>query len=76
MSEWQPIETAPKDGTRVVLFQPKNDGKGYIACASWDSYWQWVERGADYATELTGVGELHPTHWQPLPEPPPPPQPA
>lgn len=66
MGDWQPIETAPKDGTRVLLC----DADGYIACASWDSYWQWIERGSDYATEVWGAGELKPTYWQPLPAPP------
>jgi hypothetical protein len=64
--QWQPIETAPKDGTRVLVFEATYG----MAVAAWDSYWQWVERGADYATEVWGNGTIEPTHWMPLPQPP------
>jgi hypothetical protein len=63
---WQPIESVPQDGTRVLTFDPSYG----IAAATFDPYWGWVERGADYATEVWGIGEMHPTHWMPLPTPP------
>lgn len=59
---WQPIETAPKDGTPVLVW----DGSDAMV-----SYWSNV-------TGLDGDGEWHtwalcaeqPTHWMPLPQPP------
>jgi hypothetical protein len=73
MSPWQPIETAPKDGTEFVAY-----------CED-DEYWlirwcpndkedavKWAGRGAWCAGKDVGeqvvVSCL--THWQPLPDPP------
>jgi hypothetical protein len=60
LPEWQPIETAPKDGSSVLLFEP--DGLGRFV-----GYWN-VPRQAFAA--LTSVWETEPTYWQPLPQPP------
>lgn len=68
MNKWQPIETAPKDGTRILVFDPAYETR--MACASYDKYSQWVERGYDYATEVWGSGEMNPTHWMKLPDAP------
>lgn len=66
MSEWQPIETAPKDGSSILLFT----GTGMIE-GNW-SFGRW-DQGVIYAT-YDGCGgtafESNPTHWMPLPEPP------
>jgi hypothetical protein len=59
---WQSIETAPKDGTRVLVYSLDRQYVG------------WYERGAwrFYANPSTGaLGTiLNATHWQPLPAPP------
>ncbi|MXP42945.1 DUF551 domain-containing protein [Allopontixanthobacter sediminis] len=54
---WQPIETAPKDGTEVLLYYPK---QGFWA-EHWavNSFQRFERRGWD-------MGRI-PTHWQPLP---------
>jgi hypothetical protein len=62
MSGWQLIETAPKDGTRIVL-------------SCWDDYnktWVFrVDHWRLYVAEGEGWGwERHPSHWMLLPEPP------
>lgn len=69
MRKWQPIATAPKDGTRVLLgrFEPDRHGReGTIAV----DYWRTGERN-----DFTGWGKFNmmswpPTHWMPLPDPP------
>lgn len=60
---WQPIETAPKDGTNILVF-----GYGDMTVVHWNIYglyWNLSESGA-YAEN----GEWQPTHWMPLPPPP------
>lgn len=63
---WRPIESAPKDGTPILvsIFEfNKPDGKCLIVPAYWDGYY-WREDG-EYGHDL-----YQPTHWQPLPPPP------
>ena len=57
MSEWQPIETAPKDGT-IVLVWSENSGRVI------DHY------AEDYRSWYRFTKYLQPTHWMPLPKPP------
>ena len=58
---WQPIETAPKDGTAILV----NTGYAHDA-------WQYVT--AHYRNDLwvacCSSSIVRPTHWMPLPEPP------
>lgn len=75
--EWQPIDSAPKDGTRVLGYCEAN-GIRYIAVIWYrgekfkDSLYQW--RIAHDDASVGGFGEGLPnggaTHWQPLPPPP------
>lgn len=55
MSEWQPIETAPRDGAEVLTW---NGTSRRIAAYAWDDRWQ-----------SEGLPSFVPTHWMPLPEP-------
>ena len=79
MSEWQPIETAPKDGRFLLLHVPEGLESGVITIGA---YWKEEERsengrfskghwdgwrGMD-ADIISSYCE--PTYWQPLPEPP------
>ena len=59
MTEWQPIETAPKDDTDVLVF---SDNSIWIA-SFYHGIW-WFEKNDDT------VRLSKPTHWMPLPEPP------
>jgi hypothetical protein len=64
MIEWQPIETAPKDGTLILLYR---DGHHVLGCWREDGYWSddiELFFGTEYARENV------PSHWMPLPEPP------
>ena len=62
MSEWKPIETAPRDGTRFLF--------------STGPFYRFVGIGFFITTASFGAdsfrGERYtiPSHWMPLPEPP------
>jgi hypothetical protein len=60
MTEWQPIETAPKDGTRVLGADHQAVEIIYWA----DGYWY------NQSVEISLWRVFPPTHWMPLPEPP------
>jgi hypothetical protein len=62
MSNWQPIETAPKDGTRVVLYLPEFAEEYRIAF--WARSWgEWQTIPGLYSCRSA-------SHWMPLPPPP------
>jgi hypothetical protein len=70
MTEWQPIETAPKDGRRILVFEPEFQTGGVVMEASWWDAWNddeshtgWMPANLD---ERDGF-YLFPTHWMPLP---------
>jgi hypothetical protein len=66
--DWQPIETAPTDGTAVLcwpfnyssLFEGKAEPEIVIGFFSEDDWW----------CESTVAKTFDPTHWRPLPTPP------
>jgi hypothetical protein len=71
--EWQPIETAPKDGTLIDLWGRnllRVDRRGErIVNVRWGACTDWL--GREHEDWLTGRGEdYRPTHWMPLPDPP------
>lgn len=61
MSEWQPIETAPKD-TPILVGPTKRMGICVAMLTDRD--------GWETETPSEWVGMYTPTHWMPLPEPP------
>jgi hypothetical protein len=61
---WRPIESAPKDGTAVLLF---GDGDTFVGQWSTYSTWNLVHAGG-YAEDADAPSS--PTLWLPLPEPP------
>ena len=65
MAEWQPIETAPKDGTWIVICDGRH--AGCFLAAYWDgdeeAPYKWFTVDGSYHADF-------PTHWMPLPEPP------
>lgn len=71
MNTWQPIETAPKNGTTVLLFTPyrhiDSDPTSGIRTGFWCKYDQLWDR--DYSSKRMAKAEA-PTHWMPLPSAP------
>lgn len=72
-SAWRPIESAPKDGTFVILFCPEDQSRWW---ASWQTY-SWygcdelgLTRDGHSAGDPNAVTGWFVTHWQPLPAPP------
>lgn len=82
-SEWQPIESAPKDGTRILCLGHWNEraakhcqGQEHRCVGAWSSFmsdgvsgYHWIYEGS--------LGNMRPgciavtfTKWMPLPEPP------
>ena len=65
---WQPIETAPMDGTEVILFYPHLRDEGFVTAGYWDRGSEHYE--AHWYSDLVNGGASPPTRWQPLPAPP------
>lgn len=72
---WQPISTAPKDGTKVDLWIVDQDGEGWrMPDAAWHGEWidnQIYESGpCERSDKNTVTGEPYferATHWMPVP---------
>lgn len=65
---WQPIETAPRDGTDVLLTVIGDDGYGEIDVGSWGFIEKSDWDGSDVIGWLSNYGRIEePTHWMPLP---------
>lgn len=54
----RPIETAPKDGTRLLLFY---EGV-WVAASWWKSQEQWMDDDFNYSLSRSEL-----THWLPMP---------
>lgn len=71
---WLPIETAPKDGTEVILYAP-DDGVYSGWFDTWDDFMISKKNISGWVTDWNDEFQvanncIDPTHWQPLPEPP------
>lgn len=66
MSEWLPIESAPKDGTQILGLRG-NDARAVF----WGEYYVGCWMTGRTLPTMNGEPEtFNPTHWQPLPPPP------
>lgn len=73
MSEWQPIETAPRDGTKILVFTIHGDIELTEYYEQWHDEYEPVEndlfrkvRKKAYEGWNSNAFE----YWMPLPEPP------
>jgi len=77
---WQPIETAPKDGSHILLFWPKTNeyptGDGYrVEGARWYSKEECVGPTRYWEPSFVSISQTAHhfcgmTHWMPCPKPP------
>jgi hypothetical protein len=64
VSEWQPIETAPRDGTPILgIDADQITGEVRMSVMRVQSGW------ASF-TSIPGDYHREPSHWMPLPDPP------
>ena len=78
MSEWQEIESAPKDGTVLLGYDSDEGGgisMGVVVIYWWDADEDDPEQyPAEWRVHEIGTGDeierANITHWMPLPEPP------
>ena len=68
MTDWQPIETAPKDGTEVLGWSP--DPRDGIAIVKYETGLTMGKWSVVHDAESWAWNNYDPTHWMPLPEPP------
>ena len=57
-TNWKTIESAPRDGTDILVFCPARSGVGPYQEISYFGYRNWEDRQGN---------DLSPTHWQSLP---------
>lgn len=73
MSEWKPIETAPKDGTTILAWGRYSDMPFTVRWKEkdwqpvWDG-WPVIQSAGDSWTEYHSADPI--SHWMPLPAPP------
>lgn len=60
--DWQPIETAPRDGTQILIVSRYRQLGIMIG--------RWAERNGRWAFAEVVGRNVDPTHWMPLPPPP------
>lgn len=81
MGEWKGIDSAPKDGTEIILMKAGRVSSGsWVEWSETESHYDstgnyigrtTVEEGASWCSYDGGFCEDdEPTHWMPLPEPP------
>jgi hypothetical protein len=71
---WQPIATAPRDRTHILVFWPAGT-RSYERAGMTTAYWDTEFRGGWLLVESGEMAtscrlDQEPTHWMPLPCPP------
>jgi Protein of unknown function (DUF551) len=68
MSEWQPIETAPMDGTHILVWN-----RDQPQMPPFTAHWWWqggFHLSVNYLGEYSDFCCSGLTHWRPIPKPP------
>lgn len=71
MNEWQPIETAPKDGTTILAYcQPRYTGTDEPMEFSYVSVIRWMDKYKNSKCpwrHALNNSAAEPIHWMPIP---------
>ncbi len=70
ITKWQPIETAPKDGTFIDVWCGHAQTPYREACVFWGKRYSDDKEGFYYREGYFLEGDDEPTHWMPLHAPP------
>lgn len=73
MSDWLPIDSAPKDGTVLLLHVPESRAQGRVVMGYWSATDEEPEEDCWYmccGLDAASMIDVPVTHWQPLPPPP------
>jgi hypothetical protein len=71
MTNWQPIETAPKDGTHILLLVENKAIEGWYGYSELSKVHKWkVVELPIHGCGCCSCENDNPTGWTPLPEPP------
>jgi hypothetical protein len=70
VSEWQPIETAPKDGTQIFAINNRGNRAALRWMVGLNGKEGWIVMFSDANPHpfWNGACGSVPTHWMPLPE--------
>lgn len=69
--EWRPIESAPKDGTVILVCRHMGEWGWVRGTAYWEDVRGisgWISRGL--REPIGNLGLAAPSHWRPYPSPP------
>ena len=66
MANWEPIESAPRDGRQILTWR----GDSYVVHVQGGSWYQTSFWSTHRQCFVGWPKESEPTHWMPLPDPP------
>jgi hypothetical protein len=69
-ADWQSIDSAPRDGTTVLLYSP-DAAAPQVMLGFWSEWTieELAEAGSEWADAWTGAAiDADPTHWSPVPD--------
>lgn len=83
MTDWQPIETAPKDGTNIIawvtratwdvgedVMSMRETRRPFVCAVYWDKRSNFGDGAWRVSEDFDLMVEAEATHWTPLPDPP------